>query len=210
MSTHDDQVNESLRDGILFLVSLILGIALTCYVFTKVFYLVKDFRWKTAADDELERVAHIDQTDPATLTPHQGLPYVIADDDLCRIEITGVVHMVDEKDYHGYGHTLSQGGYKFELTIENKSQYLTIGAGIWEEPWVAVGENSKGEHLEGIPVSYHGFIDKIDPGESTSGSFALFSKQHNFLYAVSALYGTFEICDEHNKTIATYPFSYVE
>ncbi len=210
MSTHTDQANESLRDGIIFMVSLVLGIALTCFLFTQAFHFLKDSEWRTAADDELERVTHIDQTDPATLTPHQGLPYLIADDNLCRIEITGVVYMVDEEDYHGYGHTLSQGGYKFELTIENKSQHLTIGAGIWEEPWVAAGEDSHGEYFESMPVSYHGFMDKIDPGETASGSFALFSREHNFLYSVSALYGTFEICDEHNKTIATYPFSYVE
>lgn len=210
MSMHDDQVNESLRDGILALASLVLGIALTCLIFAKGLSILKDFRWKTAADDERERVTHIDQTDPATLTPHQGLPYVIADDDLCRIEITGIVPMVDEDEYYGYGHTLSWCGYMFELTIENKSQYLTIGAGIWDEPWVAAGEYSDGEHLENTLVTYHGFMNKIEPGEIRRGSFALFNQQNNFLYAVSALRGTFEICDEKNKTIATYPFSYVE
>jgi hypothetical protein len=210
MATTTRRTSETLRERLLFVAAIAIGVALVCYLALQVRSYIGDRQQEAAAYDEFERLSHIDQTDPATLTPHQGLPYVIADDDLCRIEITGVVYMVDEEDYHGYGHTLSQAGYKFELTVVNKSQHLTIGAGIWEEPWVAAGENSRGELLEGAPVSYHGFLDKIAPGESTSGSFSLFSKEHNFLYAVSSFYGTFEICDERNRTIATYPFSYVE
>ncbi len=210
MATSARRDSETLREKLLFVAAIVMAAALVCFVAMQVRSYIRDCQQVAAADDEFARLSHIDQTDPATLTPHQGFPYVIADDDLCHIEITDEVYMVDEEDYHGYGHTLSQGGYKFELTVINKSQHLTIGAGIWEEPWVATGEDSSDEHLEGLPVSYHGFINKIGPGERMDGSFALFNRQHNFLYAVHALYGTFEICDEHNKTIATYPFSYVE
>ena len=117
--------------------------------------------------------------------------------------------MVDEKDYNGYGQTLSKNGYEFELTIENRSQHLTIGAGRNDDPWVAEGDFSNGEHHEAIPVDYNGFLNKIGPGESMDGHLALGSDRGN-LYAVSAVYGTFVVQDEHNRTIATYPFSYVE
>ena len=209
MATSAQRERESLREGLLFMVSLVLGLALTCLAFTRLFSCVRSYHAETAADQELERVGHLDQTDPATLTPHQGFPYVIADDELCRIEITDEVYLLDEEDYHGYGQTLSKNGYEFELTIENKSQHLTIGAGVNEEPWTAEGDYHTGEHHKGIPVTYNGFINKIGPGESRDGTFALGS-DHGNLYAVSAVYGSFVIWDEHNKVIATYPFSYVE
>ena len=213
MATSTVRNSESLHEGLQSLASLVLGIAVVCFTFTQLFSCIRNYQRLTAADEELERVRHIDQTDPATLTPHQGFPYVIADDDLCHIEITGEVYMVDQEDYHGYGHTLSECGYQFELTIVNKSKYLTIGAGTPDEPWIATGDfdSGEGENLEeGIPVSYHGFINKLGPGEHIDGSFSLFNKHRNFLYAVHAVYGSFVICDEGNRVIATYPFSYVK
>ena len=85
MATTARRTSETLRERLLFVAAIAMGVALVCYLALQVRSYIGDRQQEAAAYDEFERLSHIDQTDPATLTPHQGLPYVIADDDLCRI-----------------------------------------------------------------------------------------------------------------------------
>lgn len=156
------------------------------------------------------RDTHTDKSiDPSKLAPYPSLPYVIADDDLCRITITGKPILSDDF-VTGYERLRSYEGDVFQLTIENKSDKLTIRAGDGED-WVAKGRytfNGEMVSKDGMLGTYNGFINTIGPGEEHKGEFSVFTDEDGNLDYVDALCGWFEICDDENQTVALYPFSW--
>lgn len=200
MASSDVRSKERLRKGVVTLLTLALvagvGIAISRHIGS----LIKD----EVIDYHIDSLgqSNVDETDPSTLAPHHGFPWVIVDDELCRITVHGTDAL-----------RLSYHGFVFDFTIENKTDDLTIF--IWNErEWTATGEALwKGslERVEDVTVTYHGPMNEVGPGESLDGQFSLFSKKYNYLYDVESFYGLLEIRSSHGTdrdTVGVYPFSY--
>lgn len=164
------------------------------------------------AEQEAERIreTHTDVlVDAADMAPARRLPYVVADDDLCKIVLTGKPVFADDF-VTGYERLRSYEGDVIEFEVTNKSDKVTISVGQGVD-WRADGRYSLSEELIGetdIPVTYHGPISDIEPGQTLDSDFSVFHKEHGNLMYIDALHGLFEICDGDGRTLALYPFSW--
>lgn len=212
MAGSKERNRNGIREWLLAVATIVGSILLLIFMFNDMYSCTLRSGQEYAAEQEAERIreTHTDvSADPAKMAPARSFPYVIADDDLCKIVLTGQPVFSDDF-VTGYERLRSYEGDVIEFEVTNKSDKVAISVGQGGD-WRADGRHSLSGELVSetdMPVTYSGPINDIEPGKTLDSDFSVFNQEHGSLDYIDALYGLFEICDKDGHTLALYPFSW--